>query len=48
MHGANGVIYFVHDFYNTGFTKNSHSPGPATARPTVAAVDAELHALAPG
>jgi hypothetical protein len=47
MHGANGVIYFVHDFYNTGFTEDGLLTTQAAAKPTVAAVDAELHALAP-
>jgi hypothetical protein len=47
LHGANGVIYFVHDFFTGGYTEDGLLTTEAAAKPTVLAVDSELAQLAP-
>jgi hypothetical protein len=47
LHGANGIIYFVHDFYSDGFTEDGLLTTEADAKPTVQSVDSELTQLAP-
>lgn len=46
VHGANGFVYFVHDFYSGGFTEDGLLNTETTAKPVVAAFDAEVSALA--
>ena len=45
-HGANGIVYFVHDFVPGGLTEDGLFDHPATVA-TVTRVNAELRTLAP-
>lgn len=45
-HGANGIVYFVHDFFPGGLTEDGLFDHPETLR-TVTAVNAEIKKLAP-
>lgn len=47
VHGANGFLYFVHDFYKAGFTEDGLLTTEADAQPVVSAFNAEVTALAP-
>ena len=45
-HGANGIVYFVHDFRKGGLTEDGLFDHPATVQ-TVTRVNAEIRTLAP-
>jgi hypothetical protein len=45
-HGANGIVYFVHDFYTGRFTEDGLFDHPAAVA-AVARVDAAIRAIAP-
>jgi hypothetical protein len=45
-HGANGIVYFVHDFRKDGFAEDGLFDHPETVR-TVTRVNAEIRSLAP-
>ncbi|MEU4695274.1 beta-galactosidase [Actinoplanes sp. NPDC023714] len=45
-HGANGIVYFVHDFFKGGLTEDGLFDHPETVK-TVTRVNAEVQSLAP-
>jgi hypothetical protein len=45
-HGANGIVYFVHDFRKGGLTEDGLFDHPETVR-TVTRINAEIRSLAP-
>jgi hypothetical protein len=47
VHGANGFLYFVHDFFKGGFTEDGLLTTEADAQPVVSSFNAEVAALAP-
>jgi hypothetical protein len=47
VHGAIGIDYFVHDFYNSGFTEDGLLTDNSYMKPVVSAFDAQIASLAP-